>query len=865
MKINLIWSTITVFKNNRKEKICLSESAALKNKDVLDEDCGNDSFMYKLATFIVDKRNLFFLLFIFALIFCVFAKDWVNVENDITKYLADDTETRQSLTIMDEEFITYGTASVMVSNVTYGTAEKLAEQIEDVVGVTSVAFDGTEDHYKNTYAMFSVTFDGEESDEISVTAMNEIKKLLADYDVYYSTAVGVDPGAQLAEEMNVIIVIAAVIILLVVLFTSKAYAEIPVLVMTFGAAAVLNMGTNFVFGTISFISDSVTIVLQLALAIDYAIILIHRYSEEHELLPAREACIAALSKAIPEISSSSLTTVSGLVALMFMKFGIGADLGVVLIKAIFFSLLSVFTLMPGLIMLFSKLIDKTVHKNFVPKISAVGKFAYVSRFIIPPIFVIVTVAAFLFSSKCPYCYGNSDLKTTRQNETKIAEQKIKDNFGSTNLVALMVPSGNYEAEGRLIESLEKYDEIDSIQGLANTEAMDGYMLTDRLTPRQFSELVELDYEVAQVLYAAYAVSEENYGEVVNGLESYGVPLIDMFMFTYDEVDKGYVTLDDELMDTLEDLHTQLSDALLQLKSDNYSRILLHLALPEESDETFEFLNTVHTEAEKLYPADKVYLAGNSTSDRDLSSSFSTDNLIISILSALFVIIVLLFTFNSAGLPVLLIAVIQGSIWMNFSFPYLQQSPLYFLSYLIVNSIQMGANIDYAIVISSRYMELKKEMPIKEAVVETLNQAFPTIITSGTILAAAGVLIGQLSSDGAISSIGVCLGRGTIISIILVMGVLPQILLLGDTIIERTSFTIKKSERTHLSNNRMVVSGLIHGNINGRVEGYIKAVIVGDVDARIENPKEEAVRTLAGEAPETMDFFEEKEAEKLETV
>ncbi len=819
----------------------------------------NSSFMYKLATFIVDKRNLFFLLFIFALIFSVFAKDWVNVENDITKYLADDTETRQSLTIMDEEFVTYGTADIMVANVTFDTAEKLAHQIENISGVTSVAFDDTEEHYKTTYAMFSVTFDGEEKDEISINAMNSIKELLAGYDVYYSTSVGVDPGAQLAEEMRVIIVVAAVIIFLVVLFTSKAYAEIPVLVMTFGAAAVLNMGTNFMLGTISFISDSVTIVLQLALAIDYAIILIHRYSEEHEQLPAREACIAALSKAIPEISSSSLTTISGLVALMFMKFGIGKDLGTVLVKAIFFSLLSVFTLMPGLIMLFSNLIDKTVHKNFVPKISAVGKFAYVSRFVVPPIFIAVTVAAFFLSGKCPYRYGTTDLQTARQNETKIAEQKIKDNFGSTNLIALMVPSGDYESESRLIAALEKYDEIDYIQGLANTEAMDGYMLTDELTPRQFSELVELDFEEAKVLYGAYAINEENYGEMVNGLESYGVPLIDMFMFTYDEVNKGYIELDDELMDTLEDLHSQLSDALLQLKSDNYSRILLHLTLPEESDETFEFLNTVHTEAEKYYPPDRVFLAGNSTSDRDLSSSFSTDNLMISILSALFVIIVLLFTFNSAGLPVLLIAVIQGSIWMNFSFPYLEQNGLYFLSYLIVNSIQMGANIDYAIVISSRYMELKKEMPIRQAVVETLNQAFPTIITSGTILAAAGILIGQLSSDGAISSIGVCLGRGTIISIILVMGVLPQILLLGDTIIERTSFTIKKAERTQISGNRMVVSGLIHGNINGKVEGYIKAVIVGDVDARIENPRGEAVHTLAGASPDTLDYFDEKEA------
>ena len=315
----------------------------------------------------------------------------------------------------------------------------------------------------------------------------------------------------------------------------------------------------------------------------------------------------------------------------------------------------------------------------------------------------------------------------------------------------------------------------------------------------------------------------------------------MFMFAYDEVDKGYVTLDDELMDTLEELHETLNDVLLQLKTEEYSRILVYLNLPEEGEETFKFLNTIHEEAEKLYPED-VYLVGNSTSDYDLSTSFVNDNLTISILSALFVIIILLFTFKSAGLPVLLIAVIQGSIWMNFSFPTFEDNPLFFLSYLIVNSIQMGANIDYAIVISSRYMELKQEMPIKKAITETLNQAFPTIITSGTILAAAGILIGQLSTDGTISSIGVCLGRGTIISIILVMGVLPQILLLGDTIIERTSFTIKKRERTQMSGSGIAVTGLVRGYVNGRIDAVVNGIIVGDIDAKIESKNIEVLET-----------------------
>ena len=272
----------------------------------------NETFMYKLASFIVDKRNLVFLLWIFLLIFSIFASNWVKVENDITAYLPDSTETRRGLTLMDEQFTTYGTASVMVSNITYDKAEELAEQIEAIDGVSEAAFDNTEDHYKNSSAMFSVTFDGEEDDQISIDAMDEIRAMLSDYDLSISSTVGSDSSAQLAKEMQTVTAVAAGIILLVLLFTSKAYAEIPVLVATFGAAALANSGTNFLLGTISFISNSVTIVLQLALAIDYAIILIHRYSEEHEHMESREACITALSKAIPEISSSCLTTVSGL-------------------------------------------------------------------------------------------------------------------------------------------------------------------------------------------------------------------------------------------------------------------------------------------------------------------------------------------------------------------------------------------------------------------------------------------------------------------------------------------------------------------------------------------------------------------------
>ncbi len=801
----------------------------------MEEQKPKGSGMEKIATFIVDKRNLFFLLYAFALIFSIVATGWVKVENDITTYLPENTETRQGLTVMNDNFVTYGTARVMVSNVTYETAENICSDLESIDGVTSVDFDDTTDHYKSASALFSVTFDGTTADDISIHALHTIRDMLAGYDTYIDTEVGVDTSADLQSEMSVILVLAAIVIVLVLTLTSRSYAEVPVLIMTFGAAALLNMGTNFLCGTISFISNSVTVILQLALAIDYAIILCHRFSDEHETKDTREACIAALSKAIPEISSSSLTTISGLGALAFMHFGIGRDMATVLIKAILFSLLSVFTLMPGLLMVFSKKIDATRHKNLIPKITFLGKFDVATRFIVPPIFAVVVVVTAVLANKCPYCYSYTDLVTAKQSESQIAHQKIKNTFGVNNMVAVIVPTGDYDSERQLLKDLDSCAEVKSTQGLANIDAMDGYKLADALTPRQMSELAGLDYEVAEALYAAYAVDQNEYGKLISGLGDYKVPLFDMFMFLQREMKDGNITLDGDIQETLDDLFEQLNKAQLQLQSDKYSRLVVYLNLPEESDETMDFLDTMHALIAKYYSSD-TYIVGNSTNVKDLSSSFGEDNMLISVLSALFVVIILLFTFKSAGLPVLLIVVIQGSIWINFSVPTIQHESLYFLGYLIVNSIQMGANIDYAIVISSHYTDLKKEMRPKEAIIAALNEAFPTIFTSGTILAVAGALIGVMTTNPVIAAIGTCLGRGTVISIVLVMAVLPQILLIGDTIVERTSFDVKVpvdlSRVNRTASGNMRVSGRVRGYVNGVIDAEIKGTLNGTLKASV---------------------------------
>ncbi len=795
----------------------------------------SNGFLDKMSGFIVDKRKYFFLFYILALLFCMISMSWVKVENDVTVYLPEGTETRQGIVAMNENFASFATARVMVSNVTYETAQALCDEISQVEGVQMVTFGADPEHYANACALFDVSFVGGNLQEGTLQALAEIEDLTAMYDTSIYTEADFDPNAMLDQEMLVIFIVAVIIIILVLVLTSRAYMEVPVLLLTFGTAALLNMGTNFLCGKISFISDSVAVVLQLALAIDYAIILCHRFSDEHETKNARDAAVTALRKSIPEIGGSSLTTISGLMALGFMEFGIGMDLAMVLIKAIFLSLMSVFTLMPGLLVLFCPLIDKTRHKKLLPNITLAGKFAVKARFVVPALFLVILAGAFWLSSHCPYAYSFNDIKTAKMTQRQHNYFKIKDTFGTSNMVAVVLPSGDYEAEAKILAELNDCPQVKSTMGLSGMEAMGGYKLTDSLSPRELSELIGLDYEVVQALYAGYAAQQNEYGQILTGLDGYKIPLFDMFIFLKDQLKAYNISLSGEDQSTIDELFAQLELAQAQMQNERYSRLVVYLTLPEEGKETYDFLAQMRLIIGKYYEGD-YYLVGNSTSSRDLSASFASDNLMISVLSALFVIIVLLFTFRSVGLSVLLIIVIQGSIWINFSIPTLTGEPLYFLGYLIVNAIMMGANIDYAIVISSHYQELKEEIPPKQAIIHALNAAFPTVFTSGTMMASAGLLIGNLSAQPVVSIMGTCLGRGTIISIFLVLFVLPAFLVLGDGIIERTR--IKRNSKTPQVATRqgtVRLQGHVKGYISGMVDAEINGTIQGQLDAAVSTP------------------------------
>ena len=815
-------------------------------------------FMERVAAFIVDRRYLFVVLFVALCIFSIFTSNGVDVNEDLTDYLPDDSETRQGLQIMDREFLTYGDARVMVSNITYAKAEELAEMLRSVDGVKTVTLENDQDHYNAASALFEVVFDGEKLDNVSIQGVENVRNALRDYDTYIMTEVGNPTGEILEKEMQMVFVILVVIIILVLLLTSQTYAEVPILLITFGVSVWINKGTNYWFGEISFITNSIAAVLQLGLAIDYAIILCHHYTEERAHNTPRDAVVKALTVAIPEISASSLTTISGLLALAFMKIKIGSDMSLVLVKAILFSMLTVFLLMPALLLLMSPWLDKTHHRRFLPRIDGWGRFTIKSRYIVPPVFVVILIAACILANHCPYVFGYSTLDTLKQNEYKLSEKKINATFGEVNQVALIIPFEDYESEAKLVEDLKELNGVDHLVALADTEAKDGYMVTDSLTPRQFAELTDIDISVSRAAYTAYCTSNENFTQAIgqlvdlSNIDNCTVPLIDMIKFLYEQRDVYESRIDASLMDDLEEMYDDLIDGERQLHTKDYSRIILFLNLPVESEETYDYLTVIKGVIGKYYT--ESYFVGETAKDKDFSAAFSEDNMLISILTIVFVVAILLMTFKSVALPLLLILVIQGSIWINFSFPTILHSNLYFLAYLIVSAIMMGANIDYAIVISSRYLKLKETMPYKDAMIEALNLAFPTVVTSGSILAAAGISIGVLSSENTVASIGICLGRGTLLSMFLVMGVLPQILLLGDTIVEKTSFTIGHHVQTQNLSGAMRVNGHVRGYINGYVDAEIRGIVNGTVSASIdigavETEGQPAVTDTATPAPD----------------
>lgn len=753
--------------------------------------------MKKIAQFIVEKRLWLFFIFIAIIGYCIFGITRIQVEYDITTYLPDGTDTKKALTIMSDEFASLGSATVMVKGIDKAAADGLAKQIGDIDGVTSVSFDSaSEDNYKDGKALYSIFYVGDSGNQKAVDAYNETIKILdkSGYKYGVPTPLVNNFAETLKSEMVIIIAISAAVILAVLLFTSKSFAEVLALPVVFVVAAVLNMGTNYWLGKISFISNTVCIILQLALAIDYAIILCHRFTEEKDKNPSdpKAALITALSKAIPEIASSSLTTVAGLVALMFMQLGLGFDLGMVLAKSIICSLLTVFLLMPCILLWLTKPMDKTRHRSFVPKVRLLGVGVIKIRYALVAVFVALFGVCAWLSQTITYCYSQDSIDTSRPTDTVIAQREMEKTFGASNTFVILLPKDTDPDLQRTVMSdvreLSKVGDkqlVTSALGWAaielpsRTDENKKYYLTDNVKYTELNDIIEIEDSTARMLFFAYAMSHGGYGDA-GTLQNYAVQIGDLVEFVFDNPEISEMAGN---AGGILEYKSLLEFGKSQLVGKKHYRLVFNISSSVESKETFDFIERLYGSVKKTAP--KAIFAGSSMSAYDLNGSFKTDNLLITLLTIAFIFIILAVTFRSWGIPIALVAVIQGAIFINFTIPVMLGNNLFFFVYLIASAIQMGATIDYAILMTNRYMNSDEGMSNRDAVIGAISAAFPTIVTSGTIMTVASFLVGLMTSNPLIASMGMTLGFGTIISIICVLFVLPAILYLLGPLLKKT--------------------------------------------------------------------------------
>lgn len=739
--------------------------------------------MRKIASFIVKRYPLFFIIFALLTAYCIYGIPKVQVEYDITTYLPANTDTARALEIMNDEFATYGTATVLIKNVTYEQADGIRAEVSALDGVKTAEFSDDIKHFKDGAAKLTVTFTGGSEDEKSVAAYDEAVKILDESGFDYAVPVPlVDNYADtLANEMVIIIAISAAVILIVLLFTSKSFAEVAAFPVVFVVSAVLNMGTNYWLGKISFVSNTVCIILQLALAIDYAIILCHRFTEEKDRSRGDKntAMTNALAKAIPEIASSSLTTVSGLVALMFMQLGLGFDLGMVLAKSIVCSLVTVFFFMPGILLLLSKPMDKTRHRNLVPKIRFWSAGVLKLRYVAIAAFVVLFGVGAALGQKTEYCYSSNAIDTSRPSDTRIAQEQMQDIFGYDNMFAVLLPVDNVAAQRAVLDAVSSEDAVNSALGYAAIELADGLYLTDEVNYAEFGAFSQTGELQALMLFASYARDNGGTGGV--SIAEYRAPLDKVFIYLAENADR--FGLSGEQEQTVSALKATLDDARSQLMGKRYARLVFNINAPVESSETFALIERLTPKVKDICP-DAIF-AGASMSSYDLNSSFSSDNILISVLTVAFIYVILAVTFKSWSVPLALVLVIQGAIFVNFALPVITGKNVFFFTYLIVGAIQMGATIDYAILLTNRFDRAKRNAPRAAAVKQAVSEAFPTVLTSGTIMTVAAFLVGMLTSDPLISSMGMTLATGTLISVIFVMTVLPALLAVLDPFFEKT--------------------------------------------------------------------------------
>ncbi len=669
-----------------------------------------------LPEWIVRYREKIMSVFLLLAVICGFCIPFIKVNYDLTAYLPDDMISKKAIDIMEEEFGYPGTARIMIENVTPYEAQLYKEMLENVDGVDMVSWissdvymsgefidiAGQTDYYKDNCAVMDVTFTEGDTSELTNGALDEISAILGEKGHYGGPAV---ENKSLQETLNVqiaiITVIAIVLIFFILCATTDSWAEPFLFLIVMGVAIVINMGTNILRGEISFISNSVAAVLQLAISIDYSIFLLHTFMREKEKEPDKEKAMAnSIRHAAVSVLSSGMTTFVGFMALFFMHFLIGQDLGFVLGKSIISSIVTVLLFMPALILRFDSLIERTQHKIIMPSFKRASQVVFRLRYVVVAFIAVVFLPTYLMQNSNVNTYGNSALGASEGTVVYDDEQLIESKFGRSNLYLVMVPNGSPVTERELAGELKELYYVRSVTALAD------------ILPR-------------------------------------GVP---------EQIVPSSVT----------DL----------LRKEHYTRMLVFTRTKSESDLAFETSDEIQAIVKAYYP-DNAYVVGNTPSTQDLKVICDADYAMVNAFSLVGVALVVILAFQSLLLAVVAIVPISAAICINLAIPYLQGRVFMFAAMVVVSCIQLGATVDYSILLINNYLDRREKMKPKKAALGALQASMLSILTSGTILTVAGYAIYFVVSVEAIKDIGHMLGRGAILSMGFVLLAVPGLMTMLD--------------------------------------------------------------------------------------
>lgn len=674
-----------------------------------------------LATRVLKYKKLIVIIFVSLALIGAIVQFGVPVNYNMTDYLPTSAPSTIAIDVMEEEFDEdVANTRVMIKDVSIQEAVAFKKKIESIEGVSDVMWlddvidirtpieiidaDTVETYYMDRHALFTIQVD--EGTEVQTT--DEIYEVIGEDNALSGEALdtAIAQKATGQETFNAAAILIPIVVLILILSTSS-WIE-PVFFLTaIGISVLINLGTNIFIGEISFISQAVAPILQLAVSLDYAIFLLHSFDDYRKKLESpHEAMIQAMKRSFPAITASAATTFFGFMALSFMEFGIGADLGINLVKGILLSFLSVMVFLPALTLMFYPLIDKTQHKELLPTTYPIGKYLLKLRIPMLIIVALLIVPAFLAQSNTNFLYGMGE--HPEETRASVDAKDIEDVFGKFTPMVLLVPKGDLAREDHMESDLKDLPHVKSIVSYVSTIGV--------AIPPEYIET---------------SVKE-------------------------------------------------------QFFSDNYSRIILHTTMDQEGDEAFSFVEDVQAIAGDYY-GDDYYATGENVTLYDMKHVVEKDNTLVNLLTVLTIALVLLVTFRSLSFPVVLLLTIQTSVWINLAVPYFTNDPLVYIGYLIISIVQLAATVDYAILFSEDYSNNRQEMNALEAITKTINEKVFSIAVPASILSSVGFILWLTSSDPIISSIGILLGRGTLLAFTLVVLFLPALLVIFDRVIEKTTW------------------------------------------------------------------------------